>query len=152
MERTWRHELIHIPETKDFLNIYRCKYDKVLHADWFGILDATRARLGCTAILKVLQDRPYAKILNNNSRVTGHYPGAIEWVGKVWFPEMYALGVRYFGWIYSPAFYTQLGTDEVISLSSKVEIQTFYDIIQAWQWISDKPDTIDIKKTDEALN
>ncbi|NEM98770.1 hypothetical protein [Pontibacter burrus] len=140
MEHILQHEHLSTPATADFLKLYRCSNEQILFADWSGVLDAGRARLGCTTILDTLKEHKFSKILNNNTRVTGHYPGAIEWVGKVWFPEMNALGIRYFAWVYSPAFYTQIGIDEIISLSSKVEIQTFYDVLEAWQWLMDKPD------------
>ncbi|WP_354353863.1 hypothetical protein [Pontibacter aydingkolensis] len=107
-----------------------------LLADWSGVLDATSARTGCTAVLDSLKKYPNSKVLNNNSKVTGHYPGAIDWVGNVWFPSMYTLGVRWFAWVYSPEFYTQLGTDQIIRLSSKVTIETFYDMASAQQWLS----------------
>ncbi|NDK54402.1 hypothetical protein [Pontibacter fetidus] len=132
-------EQLPAPEVEDFLKLYRCKSNDVLLADWSGILYADRARAGCTAILDTLRAHPFPKILNNNIKVTGHYPGAIEWVGKVWFPGMYALGTRHFAWVYSPAFYTQISTDEIVKLSSKVEIQTFYDIEDACQWLLATP-------------
>ena len=126
-------------QVSDFLELYLCEGKTILYADWSGVLDARRARLGCTTILEALHGNPISKILNNNSKVTGHYPGAIDWVGKVWFPEMHALGVRYFAWVYSPAFYTQIGTDEIVRLSSKVEIETFYELGHACQWLLSKP-------------
>ena len=129
---------IDVPQVNDFLKLYSCENKSILFADWSGVLDAGRARLGCTTILDTLKGSSFAKILNNNSKVTGHYPGAIEWVGKVWFPEMYALGIRHFAWVYSPAFYTQIGTDEIIKLSSKVEIQTFYELGNGCQWLLSK--------------
>lgn len=132
-------EQIPVPEVDDFLKLYPCEGGKILVADWSGILYADIARKGCTAILDVLEETPFKKILNNNTKVTGHYPGAIEWVGKVWFPSMYDLGVRYFAWVYSRSFYTEISTDEVIRLSSKVEIQTFYEVGQAWQWLNSIP-------------
>ena len=128
-------EQIDALKVSDFLKLYSCDNNNILFSDWSGVLDAARARLGCTTILDTLKGQSFSKILNNNIKVTGHYPGAIEWVGKVWFPEMHALGIRYFAWVYSPAFYTQIGTDEVIKLSSKVEIETFYELGQASQWL-----------------
>ncbi|MDX5420700.1 MAG: hypothetical protein LPK07_09955 [Hymenobacteraceae bacterium] len=109
--------------------------DKYLFNEWSGVLDAKRARQGCLAVLDQLQEHPHAKVLNNNIKVTGHYPGAIDWVGTVWFPTMYALGVQWFAWVYSPAFYTQISTDEIIGLSSKVTIQTFYEVQAAHDWL-----------------
>ncbi|MBC5773379.1 hypothetical protein H8S95_04820 [Pontibacter sp. KCTC 32443] len=138
MEKIILGKQLSAPQAADFLKLYECDGNEILLADWSGVLDAGRARLGCTAILNALSQQPFPKILNNNSKVTGHYPGAIDWVGKVWFPEMYKLGVRYFAWVYSPAFYTQIGTDEIIKLSSKVEIQTFYEINQAYDWLLEK--------------
>ncbi|MEJ8802298.1 hypothetical protein [Pontibacter sp. H249] len=120
----------------DFLTITAQPDGDYLLADWSGVLDATKARMGCTTVLEILKTNPHSKILNNNTRVTGHYPGAIDWVGTVWFPMMSSLGVKWFAWVYSPEFYTQLGTDEVIRLSSQVKICTFYDIEDAKQWLA----------------
>jgi hypothetical protein len=127
------------PQVADFLDLYSCEDDTILVADWSGVLDASRARNGCNAVLDTLREKAYTKILNNNTKVTGHYPGAVDWVGKVWFPSMYDLGTRYFAWVYSPAFYTQLSTDEIIKLSSKVEIQTFYQVSDGWDWLTTIP-------------
>ena len=127
------------PQVADFLKLYSCEDDTILLTDWSGVLDADRARKGCTAILDTLRSNPHTKVLNNNSTVTGHYPGAVEWVGKVWFPGMFELGIRYFAWVYSPAFYTQISTDEIIKLSSKVEIQTFYQVSDAHDWLISLP-------------
>ncbi|MBC5991678.1 hypothetical protein [Pontibacter cellulosilyticus] len=124
--------------TTDFLTVSLEIDEEYLYADWSGVIDAARAKAGCNAILDCLRNHSNAKILNNNSKVTGHYPGAIDWVGNVWFPEMYKLGVRWFAWVYSPEFYTQLGTDQIISLSSQVTIETFYDIDSALQWLVNK--------------
>lgn len=125
--------------TNEFLKVSVGEDNAYLFADWSGILDATKARTGCLAVLNCLKVHPTTKILNNNSKVTGHYPGAIEWVGSVWFPSMYKLGVRWFAWVYSPEFYTQLGTDQIISLSSLVTIETFYDLDSARHWLSGFP-------------
>jgi hypothetical protein len=132
-------EQLPAPEVEDFLKLYSCKGNEALLADWSDILYAHRARAGCNTILDTLREHKFSKILNNNIKVTGHYPGAIDWVGKVWFPSLYELGIRYFAWVYSPAFYTQISTDEVVKLSSMVEIQTFYDIEDACQWLLSKP-------------
>ena len=139
MEELNAIEKTDVPQVGDFLKLYHCENNTILVADWAGLLTADKARSGCTTILDVLRQEPYTKILNNNTKVTGHYPGAVNWVGSVWFPTMYELGVRYFAWVYSPAIYTQISTDEIIKLSSKVEIQTFYETGLALQWLVSNP-------------
>ncbi|WP_439882962.1 hypothetical protein ACSX1A_07290 [Pontibacter sp. MBLB2868] len=123
----------------DYLTTYAHSKDRYLLADWKGVLDATTAKNGCLAVLDSLKKYPFEKVLNNNTNVTGHYPGAIDWVGKVWFPSMHDLGVRWFAWVYSPDFYTQIGTDVIINLSSRVTIETFYSILDAYIWLNQKP-------------
>ncbi|WP_242928148.1 hypothetical protein [Pontibacter vulgaris] len=90
-------------------------------------------------ILEHVKKYPVTKILNNNQHVTGHYPGAIDWVGKIWFPSLFDEGVLYFAWVYSPEFYTQVGTDSIIELSSKVTIKTFFDLVTAMDWLLMQP-------------
>ena len=122
----------------DFLVTYANIADNYLLADWSGVLNASLARKGCLAVLDSLEKYPFSKVLNNNSKVTGHYPGAIDWVGKVWFPSMHDLGVKWFAWIYSPEFYTQVSTDVIINLSSRVTIQTFYHMTDALIWLNNQ--------------
>ncbi len=124
----------------DYLNIRYCKEPSFLISEWSGVLDAARAKEGCMLVLEHVKKHPTARLLNNNQQVTGHYPGAIDWAGKIWISSLYDAGLRYFAWVYSPEFYTQVGTDEIISMSSKVTINTFFDIVTAMDWLLSQPD------------
>lgn len=132
-EKDTAYEIVY---ESSYLTTYANSHDNYLLADWSGVLDASIARKGCLAVLESLKKHPLPKVLNNNSKVTGHYPGAIDWVGKVWFPSMHELGVKWFAWIYSPEFYTQVSTDVIVNLSSRVNIQTFYHITDAQIWLN----------------
>lgn len=122
----------------DNLVIYEPDQNGIMLSQWSGFLTASIARTGCLALLDALDLHPCTKVLNCNQKVTGHHAGAIEWVGKVWFPGMYSRGVRYFAWVYSPEFYAQIGTDEVISFNTDVIVDTFYSMDSAYQWLAEK--------------
>jgi len=107
-------------------------------AEWSGFLSAAVAKIECIRMLECLQEHPVTKVLNCNKKVTGHYAGAIDWVGKVWFSELQKAGLKYFAWVYSPEFYTQVGTDEVISFNDSVSVETFYSFENAYQWLLTK--------------
>lgn len=119
----------------DFLEVFYSYRHQWLETHWHGILDAGKARTGCLTILECLAQQPASKILNYNNMVTGHYPGAIEWVADVWFPRLYEEGVRRFAWIYSSEFYTQVGTDGIIGLQKEIEVEAFYDALEAQEWL-----------------
>lgn len=117
------------------LVIYKPDENGIMVSEWSGFLTAAFAKEGCTAILRCLQEFPAAKLLNCNLNVTGHYAGAIDWLGKVWFSELNNIGLKYCAWVYSPEFYTQIGTDEAISYTEKIAIKTFISFEDAYLWL-----------------
>lgn len=124
--------------TLDFLEVVYCPRNLWLEAHWSKLLDAGRAKKGCLGILECLKERPTDKLLNYNNRVTGHYPGAIDWITKEWFPQLFHLGIRHFAWVYSPEFYTQVCTDAIIMPQKQIEVQGFYDEEDAQEWLSSR--------------
>lgn len=117
------------------VSIYQPDENGIMFIDCFGFIKAASIKEGCFAILDCMEINSAAKILNSNLKVTGHYAGAAEWLGSVWFNLLYERGARSFAWVYSSEFYTQLATDQVTNFNTGVTVQTFYSLDSAYVWL-----------------
>jgi hypothetical protein len=120
------------------LVIYINESQEYLFIDWIGYLDSTIVEHGCQVILEVLKQHPHTIILNSNLKILGNYPTASKWVDKMWFPQLFDLGVRSFAWVYAPDFFQQLIIDKIVSDSTKVNVETFFSITDAKIWLSNQ--------------
>lgn len=117
-----------------YLEVTICAEKQLLTADWSGVLDSGKGHEGCEEILSFVRTYPVKKILNNNSKVTGH-SGNSDWLGVVWLPGLSDAGVMRFAWVYSPSLFTQLSIDKAISLYNDMEIRTFFSVQEALDWL-----------------
>jgi len=79
------------------------------------------------------------KVLNNNIHVLGNWSEAIDWVAQEWFPAMQKAGLRYFAWVNSPSVFSQLSARKSVNtLSDKMTISFFTDVITAEAWINEQ--------------
>ncbi|MBD1396110.1 hypothetical protein H9Q13_02940 [Pontibacter sp. JH31] len=119
---------------EDFLQLKWEENNKLLVADWTGWLDTTKAQKGCRYIVKAVTELSAFKILNDNSKVTGH-SGDTRWMNRVWFPALKDAGLQYFGWVYSHEFFTQLEIDNTVDLTTGIAIKTFMSSDDARGWL-----------------
>lgn len=126
-----QEQLVH---SSDYLEIKVNVKDRVLISDWQGWLDTTKGHSGCTKILELVNEYKITKILNDNSKVTGH-SGDTAWMAKVWTPGLREAGVQYFAWVYSYEFFTQLEIDNTIDRSTGIAMRTFFIQEDARQWL-----------------
>ncbi|MDO6391481.1 hypothetical protein Q4E40_15185 [Pontibacter sp. BT731] len=85
-------------------------------------------------ILDYVNEYKITKILNDNSKVTGH-SGDTKWMNKVWIPGLREAGVQYFAWVYSYEFFTQMEIDKTVDNSTGIAMRTFFLPEDARQWL-----------------
>ena len=108
---------------------------KWIYANWLGFQTVASVKAGCEKILQALQQKGYAKILNDNTHVQGIWSGASEWVAVDWFPRMREVGMTCFAWVYSTSVFSQLSTDKTLNHTNEGFVKTFYEIEQAKSWL-----------------
>ncbi|GGF99520.1 hypothetical protein [Pontibacter amylolyticus] len=126
-----KEQLVH---SSDYLEIRVNAGEKLLLSDWQGWLDSAKGHAGCMKILDYVHEYKITKILNDNSKVTGH-SGDTKWMGKVWIPGLREAGVQSFAWVYSYEFFTQLEIDNTVDSSSGIAMRTFFLPEDARQWL-----------------
>ncbi|PVY40700.1 hypothetical protein [Pontibacter virosus] len=126
-----KEQLVH---TSDFLEISVNPENEMLLSNWQGWLNSEKGHTGCLKILDFVKEYRITKILNDNSKVTGH-SGDTEWMNRVWIPGLRDAGVKYFAWVYSYEFFTQLEIDNTVDRSTGIAMRTFFLPDDARQWL-----------------
>jgi hypothetical protein len=108
-----------------------------LYADWTGYQTVDSVKQGCEEILRLMVEHAAFLVLNDNTHVLGIWSGASEWVAVDWFPRMSAAGLRCFAWVYSPSRFSQVSTDETLSVMDPeaARVAVFHDIGEARAWL-----------------
>ncbi|WP_210463882.1 hypothetical protein [Rufibacter roseolus] len=108
----------------------------LLYADWVGEQTEATVRDGCERILKVLAFHQCHKLLNDNTRVTGMWSDAAEWVALDWIPRMHRAGCRFLAHVYSPDVYARLSADKALGFGVRgVMVTTFQGKEAAEEWL-----------------
>ncbi|HEX8358455.1 MAG TPA: hypothetical protein VF610_13620 [Segetibacter sp.] len=117
------------------IEIYLNEADQWLYVKWIGFQTADSVKYGCEYMLHYLKEYKCQKVLNDNILVEGMWSGAAKWGADVWFPAMFAAGLRSFAWVYAHSVLSQLSTDKTLSLMDVDFIRTFYDLEKAAAWL-----------------
>ena len=104
-----------------------------LYADWLGFQSEESVKAGCELLLKELTKKKASKVLNDNTKVTGPWQSATEWVGTVWFPKMEAAGLKHFSWIFSSNIFAELSAKKAMPASDIAK--SFNSYPEAKKWI-----------------
>ncbi len=118
----------------EYLEIKLDAKHHMLSTDWSGWLDFKKGQTGCLQILEHVRNQNVTKILNNNSKVTGH-SGATSWMSEVWLPALREAGITHFAWVYSHEFFTQLEIDNTVDRTTGIAMRTFFLPEDARQWL-----------------
>lgn len=107
-----------------------------IYVNWRGYQNYESVVAGCEKMLELMQEKACYRILNDNTYVEGQWSAAAKWGANVWLPAMFAAGLTYFAWIYSPSTLSRLSTDKTLKLADFPDgIKVFDDIIQAKDWL-----------------
>lgn len=118
----------------DYLQVRVNADEELLLSYWFGWLDTAKGKAGCTKMLEYVNEYHIKKILNDNSKVTGH-SGETKWMQEVWIPSLREAGVQQFAWVYSYEFFTQLEIDNTVNTATGIKMRTFFLKDDARQWL-----------------
>ena len=120
------------------LDIYYDNTNKFIYSDWKGFQNVENVKAGCEQILLELKKKSASKVFNDNSKVTGPFQGATEWLANDWFPRMFEAQMKYFAWVLSPNVFSQLSAESTVKkLDTGEIIQTFESFQKAEQWIKE---------------
>lgn len=110
--------------------------DEWLYLDWHGKLDDATVMDGAIKVLELLEQEQCAKVLNDNTRVSGLWADAAKWGSDIFFPQLYAAGCRYFSWVHSPERYSQLSAELAVQQTTAgIIFMSFENLTPAAEWL-----------------
>lgn len=110
--------------------------DDWLYLDWHGNLDNEMVMAGALKLLELLPLERCAKVLNDNTRISGLWADAAQWGSDVFFPQLYAAGCRYFSWVHSAERYSQLSAELAVQQTTAgIIFMVFDDLVPAAEWL-----------------
>ena len=78
--------------------------NKYIYCNWIGFQNKQLIMDSGKAILDQMKKKNVAKVLNDNTQVTGTWAEAAEWTSNVWFPDMIKAGLLHFAGVRSHRF------------------------------------------------
>lgn len=106
---------------------------KYLYANWLGFQSEESVKNGCNLMLEQLIKKNCSKVLNDNTKVTGPWQSATEWVATVWFPKMENAGLKHFSWVFSSNIFAELSAKKAMPASDIVK--SFNSLTAGKQWV-----------------
>ena len=91
---------------------------------------------GAIKVLELLEQEQCAKVLNDNTHVSGLWADAAKWGSDIFFPQLYAAGCRYFSWVHSPERYSQLSAELAVQQTTAgIIFMSFENLTPAAEWL-----------------
>ncbi|NMO19509.1 hypothetical protein HPC49_17065 [Pyxidicoccus fallax] len=125
--------------TSDHIDIRHEADEGWLYVDWKGYQSVEMVKAGCEEMLRQLTRLGLAKVLNDNTHVTGIWVGAAAWLASSWFPRMRNAGMRHFAWIQSPARLSYVSATTTVQQMDPEMAVLFDDAEAARAWLRAQP-------------
>jgi len=125
-------------KTKKVEAIYHPK-ENYFYFNWIGFQNKASLIENGTKLIDVFGSKmECAKILNDNSKVTGPWQDAADWVVTEWFPAMEKCGLKQFAWIFSNNIFAELSAKKVsLNVNSDI-VRPFHSMNEAKIWLLGK--------------
>ncbi|OGX83043.1 hypothetical protein BEN48_04635 [Hymenobacter glacialis] len=102
--------------------------------DWRGEYDQDATHAACLLMLQALQNRPCAKILNDNSNITRTTMKLTAW-GAQWLEEMHNAGLEYIAWVLPSSLLARQAVETATHYLQAPQVGTFDDVASAYVWL-----------------
>ena len=119
----------------DYLSIFYDSTNDWLFIDWRGNLTLPIVQASCLVIAQCFLERPYPRILNSNSQVTGMSADVPMWLAHDYLPHLSLAGVEYLAWVQAPALLLQHLTNEAVRQLTEPVVTLFTDLDLAFSWL-----------------
>ncbi|MEM1136746.1 MAG: hypothetical protein AAGI07_12990 [Bacteroidota bacterium] len=100
---------------------------------WLGFQRPEKIITTGNEIIKIFRGLKTSKVLNDNSKVSGPWNGAAEWVKDEYFPKMIKYGMKQFAWVMSPSIFADISAKK--SMIETDVIKTFQSYKSAQEWL-----------------
>ncbi|RNI29035.1 hypothetical protein [Rufibacter latericius] len=124
------------PNGDVFLIAERTQNNEYIHAQWVGIQTLDTVMQGGTHYIKMLQEQPCPRLLNNHKELIGPWNVANDWIVQFWTPKVMELGLQYMSQVLAPGIYGQMSFHQLHQhIGDKFQIKMFEEVAPALDWL-----------------
>lgn len=138
------------PDGSPYLFIERDDQEEWYRLRWVGELTLGTVMEGGIALIKLMEQQPYPRLLNDHRELWGSFDDANQWILEVCVPMLVTRGLRCIGQILSPDIFALLEMESLTPrLGAQVAIRLFGDEESAKAWLRMQPGLSDPARTGE---
>ncbi len=124
------------PNGDVFLIAERMPDNLYIHAQWIGIQTLDTVMQGGSHYIKMLQEQPCSRLLNNHKELIGPWEVANDWIVSFWTPKVMELGLQYMSQVLAPGIYGKMSFHHLHQhIGDKFQIKMFEDVPPALDWL-----------------
>lgn len=117
------------------VEIYFDAHNDWLYVDWTGELTLPVVQEACVHIAHCFLDRPYARVLNNNTHVTSISWSVAPWLIRDFLPHLRLAGVQQLAWVCSPSLPGLSMVQAVLTWLPHLAIAVFHELEDSTGWL-----------------
>ncbi|RZK86990.1 MAG: STAS/SEC14 domain-containing protein, partial [Hymenobacter sp.] len=118
--------------------VYFDSWNDWLYIEWEGEITLPVAQQACVKLAHCVLTRPYARVLNNNSCMTGVGLEVGAWLAYHFMPHLRLAGVKHMAWVCSPTLAGLNLVQTIMSWLPRLEATTFTDMEDAVHWLQQR--------------
>ncbi|UOR07494.1 hypothetical protein MUN82_10445 [Hymenobacter aerilatus] len=121
--------------TTPVLSVFHDAKNDWLYLDWQGNLTLCLVQESCAAVAQCFRQKSYARVLNDNTSVTGLSPEVASWLATECLPRMKLSPIEYLAWTYPPTIDTQSWINIALYQIDGPVVVMFDDVESAYAWL-----------------
>lgn len=110
-----------------------------IFCDWEGFANLEAIKEWGESFLKVLKETKCSYLLNDDSKSTGPWTSALDWIESYLIPAVIENGLRYYAHVVSESTFSALSANELkMKVGGVLEMNTFTSLDEAKKWLKEK--------------
>ncbi|MVN77811.1 hypothetical protein GO988_15880 [Hymenobacter sp. HMF4947] len=126
---------LHLLSKTPCLSIYYDSKNNWLFLDWEGELTLPAVQVACVELARCFLHRPYPRVLNNNTQVTGVSWSVATWLVREFLPHLPLAGVEQVAWVSSASLLGRNMVQTVVNWLPWLSATLFDDLEAAVHWL-----------------
>jgi hypothetical protein len=130
--------------TKNNLDRVICKTEyqeenNWIHCDWEGYANVEAIKSWGLEFADLVKKEKCQYLLNDDSKSTGPWTQAMDWIESVLIPKVMEAGLKYYAHVVSANTFSEMSAKELnMNIGGHLEMATFKTIEDAKEWLKSK--------------
>ncbi|SMG29878.1 hypothetical protein SAMN05661096_01917 [Marivirga sericea] len=110
-----------------------------IYCDWEGYANVDAVKNWGLEFADLVKKTKCAYLLNDDSKSTGPWTQAMEWIETVLIPKVIEAGLKYYAHVVSKNTFSEMSAKELnMNIDGQLEMATFKTVEEAQEWLKTK--------------